>query len=67
MSIFDRFRDIANFLNTRPEARTPEQEKVGEDIEGAAKTAQDIAESRLEGVSDEEARSLSDLVRDFFR
>ena len=66
MSIFDRFKDIANFLNTRPEARTPEQEKVGEDIEGAAKTAQDVAESRLEGVSDEEARSLSDLVRDFF-
>ena len=66
MSIFDRFKDIANFLSTRPEARTPEQEKVGEDIEGAAKTAQDIAESRLEGVSDEEARGLSDLVRDFF-
>jgi len=66
MSIFDRFRDIASFLNTRPEARTKEQEQVGTDIEEAAKTAQDIAESRLEGVSDEEARSLSDLVRDFF-
>lgn len=66
MSIFDRFKDIANFLSTRPESRTPEQEKVGEDIEGAAKTAQDIAESRLEGVTDEEARGLADLVRDFF-
>ena len=66
MSIFDRFKDIANFLNTRPEARTKEQEQVGTDIEEAAKTAQDIAESRLEGVTDEEARSLSDLVRDFF-
>lgn len=66
MSIFDRFRDIANFLNTRPEARTKEQEQVGTDLEEASKTAQDIAESRLEGVTDEEARSLSDLVRDFF-
>jgi hypothetical protein len=66
MSIFDRFRDIANFLNTRPEARTKEQEQVGTDLEEASKTAQDIAESRLEGVTDEEARGLSDLVRDFF-
>ncbi len=66
MSIFDRFRDIASFLNTRPEERTTEQEKVGQDIEGAAKTAQDIAESRLEGTTDEEARGLADLVRDFF-
>lgn len=66
MSIFDRFKDIASFLNTRPEERTTEQEQVGTELEEAAKTAQDIAESRLEGVSDEEARSLSDLVRDFF-
>ena len=58
MSIFDRFRDIASFLNTRPEERITEQEQVGEDIEGAAKTAQDIAESRLEGTTDEEARGL---------
>ena len=66
MSIFDRFRDIASFLNTRPEERTTEQEQVGKDIEDAAKTAQDIAESRLEGTTDEEARGLADLVRDFF-
>ncbi len=66
MSIFDRFRDIANFLNTRPESRTQEQEKVGEELEGAAKTTQEIAESRLQGTSDEEARGLADLVRDFF-
>jgi phosphoglycolate phosphatase-like HAD superfamily hydrolase len=67
MSIFDRFRDIANFLNTRPESRTPEQEQIGEELSEAEKTARDIAESRLEGVSDEEARDLSDLIRDFFK
>ena len=66
MSIFDRFRDIASFLNTRPEERTTEQEQVGKDIEDAAKTAQDIAESRLKGTTDEEARGLADLIRDFF-
>ena len=67
MSIFDRFRDIASFLNTRPESRTEEQEKIGEELSEAEKTAKEIAESRLEGVSDEEARDLSDLIRDFFK
>lgn len=66
MSIFDRFKDIASFLNTRPEARTKEQEQVGKDLEETAQTVQNMAEDRLEGVTDEEARSLSELVRDFF-
>ena len=67
MSIFDRLKDIVSFLETRPESRTPEQEQIGEELSEAEKTTRDIAESRLEGVSDEEARDLSDLIRDFFK
>tara|TARA_R100001509_G_scaffold53529_1_gene29363 strand:- start:4087 stop:6756 length:2670 start_codon:yes stop_codon:yes gene_type:complete len=65
MSIFDRFRDIASFLNTRPEARTKEQEQIGTELEEAAKTAEDTAASRLEGVSESEANSFIDTIRDF--
>tara|TARA_R100000426_G_scaffold14614_2_gene13945 strand:+ start:2992 stop:5598 length:2607 start_codon:yes stop_codon:yes gene_type:complete len=65
MSIFDRLKDIVSFLDTRPESRTPEQETIGEDIEGAAKTAEDAAASRLDGVSESEANSFIDTIRDF--
>ena len=65
MSIFDRFKDIVSFLNTRPESRTEEQEKIGEELSEAEKTAKDIAESRLEGVTDEEASNFLDTIRDF--
>jgi hypothetical protein len=65
MSIFDRLKDIVGFLNTRPESRTPEQEQIGEELSEAEKTAKDIAESRLEGVTDEEASNFLDTIRDF--
>tara|TARA_Y100001972_G_scaffold50668_1_gene62176 strand:- start:105 stop:2777 length:2673 start_codon:yes stop_codon:yes gene_type:complete len=65
MSIFDRLKDIVGFLNTRPESRTPEQEQIGEELSEAEKTARDIAESRLEGVTDEEASNFLDTIRDF--